>query len=214
MKDKRTSLFHQRIIILNKNLYYNRNKRYTKQWSCTSLAGSRLVQSRSFTLNSRQVLNKHEPVYQALWAGPCDFDEVLISPVMIQDHMPDNMLRALNKVSRDASVVRQQIRRSQASLSRTPSVKPGHYEPLEETVDGPDIPNEMIQRDRITRTTDQAVNGVDRARVRPGVDCTSIVVDVEVHERKETLPESRWQSEIYPPWVAHAKRSRKSRSQF
>ncbi|XP_011164880.1 diacylglycerol lipase-alpha isoform X4 [Solenopsis invicta] len=46
----------------------------------------------------RQVLNKHEPVYQALWAGPCDFDEVLISPVMIQDHMPDNMLRALNKV--------------------------------------------------------------------------------------------------------------------
>ncbi|XP_011067139.1 PREDICTED: sn1-specific diacylglycerol lipase alpha isoform X3 [Acromyrmex echinatior] len=46
----------------------------------------------------RQVLNKREPVYQALWAGPCDFDEVLISPVMIQDHMPDNMLRALNKV--------------------------------------------------------------------------------------------------------------------
>ncbi|XP_011067130.1 PREDICTED: sn1-specific diacylglycerol lipase alpha isoform X2 [Acromyrmex echinatior] len=45
-----------------------------------------------------QVLNKREPVYQALWAGPCDFDEVLISPVMIQDHMPDNMLRALNKV--------------------------------------------------------------------------------------------------------------------
>ncbi|KAG5329957.1 DGLA lipase, partial [Acromyrmex heyeri] len=52
----------------------------------------------SFTLNFRQVLNKREPVYQALWAGPCDFDEVLISPVMIQDHMPDNMLRALNKV--------------------------------------------------------------------------------------------------------------------
>ncbi|XP_076163451.1 inactivation no afterpotential E isoform X4 [Ptiloglossa arizonensis] len=47
----------------------------------------------------RQMLNKREPVYQALWAGPCDFDEVLISPVMIQDHMPDNMLKALNKVS-------------------------------------------------------------------------------------------------------------------
>ncbi|XP_020295479.1 sn1-specific diacylglycerol lipase alpha isoform X3 [Pseudomyrmex gracilis] len=45
-----------------------------------------------------QILRKREPVYQALWAGPCDFDEVLISPVMIQDHMPDNMLRALNKV--------------------------------------------------------------------------------------------------------------------
>ncbi|XP_034190848.1 inactivation no afterpotential E isoform X1 [Osmia lignaria lignaria] len=46
----------------------------------------------------RRVLHKQEPVYQALWAGPCDFDEVLISPVMIQDHMPDNMLKALNKV--------------------------------------------------------------------------------------------------------------------
>ncbi|KAK2588419.1 hypothetical protein KPH14_004418 [Odynerus spinipes] len=46
-----------------------------------------------------QMLTKREPVYQALWAGPCDFDEVLISPVMIQDHMPDNMLKALNKVS-------------------------------------------------------------------------------------------------------------------
>ncbi|XP_031776610.1 sn1-specific diacylglycerol lipase alpha isoform X3 [Nasonia vitripennis] len=45
-----------------------------------------------------QMLRKREPVYQALWAGPCDFDEVLISPVMIQDHMPDNMLKALNKV--------------------------------------------------------------------------------------------------------------------
>ncbi|XP_015602986.1 sn1-specific diacylglycerol lipase alpha isoform X5 [Cephus cinctus] len=46
-----------------------------------------------------QILRKREPVYQALWAGPCDFDEVLISPVMIQDHMPDTMLNALNKVS-------------------------------------------------------------------------------------------------------------------
>ncbi|PSN43976.1 hypothetical protein C0J52_17096 [Blattella germanica] len=46
----------------------------------------------------RQVLNKHEPVYQAVWANNTDFDEVLISPVMIQDHMPDNVLNALNKV--------------------------------------------------------------------------------------------------------------------
>lgn len=131
------------------------------------------------------MLNKREPVYQALWASPCDFDEVLISPVMIQDHMPDNMLRALNKVSRDASVVRQQVRRSQASLSRTPSVKPGHYEPLEETADGSDVPNEVVQGDRTTGTADQSVNGVDRARIRSGVDCTSIVVDVEVHERRD-----------------------------
>lgn len=45
-----------------------------------------------------QVLSKREPVYQALWANNTDFDEVLISPVMIQDHMPDTVLNALKKV--------------------------------------------------------------------------------------------------------------------
>lgn len=147
------------------------------------------------SLNSRQMLSKREPVYQALWAGPCDFDEVLISPVMIQDHMPDNMLRALNKVSQDA-IAWQQARRSQAPLSRTPSVKPGHYEPLEETTDGPDVPHEAVQRDRINRNADQeAVNGFDCTRVRSS---TSIVVDVEVHERRETLSESRWRNPFDP----------------
>ncbi|XP_074647959.1 diacylglycerol lipase-alpha-like [Tubulanus polymorphus] len=39
-----------------------------------------------------------EPVYQAIWADNTDFDEVLISPTMINDHMPDNVLDALQKV--------------------------------------------------------------------------------------------------------------------
>lgn len=39
-----------------------------------------------------------EPVYQAIWADSTDFDEVLISPVMLQDHMPDKVLAALKKV--------------------------------------------------------------------------------------------------------------------
>ncbi|XP_075218002.1 inactivation no afterpotential E [Lycorma delicatula] len=47
---------------------------------------------------TEQVLKKRDPVYQALWANNTDFDEVLISPVMIQDHMPDKVLDALNKV--------------------------------------------------------------------------------------------------------------------
>lgn len=46
----------------------------------------------------RQALNKKHPVYQALWAETIDFEEVLISPVMLQDHMPDKILDALNKV--------------------------------------------------------------------------------------------------------------------
>ncbi|XP_070074614.1 diacylglycerol lipase-alpha isoform X2 [Drosophila takahashii] len=44
------------------------------------------------------VLKNREPVYQAIWADSTDFDEVLISPVMLQDHMPDKVLAALKKV--------------------------------------------------------------------------------------------------------------------
>lgn len=40
-----------------------------------------------------------EPIYQAIWADTIDFNEVLISPVMVHDHMPDTVLSALNKVS-------------------------------------------------------------------------------------------------------------------
>ncbi|KAL5274913.1 DAGLA family protein [Megaselia abdita] len=46
----------------------------------------------------RNVLKPREPVYQAIWADSTDFDEVLISPVMLQDHMPDKVLAALKKV--------------------------------------------------------------------------------------------------------------------
>lgn len=38
-------------------------------------------------------------MYQAIWADNTDFDEVLISPRMFKDHMPDKVLTALNKVS-------------------------------------------------------------------------------------------------------------------
>ncbi|KMY87040.1 uncharacterized protein Dsimw501_GD17147, isoform D [Drosophila simulans] len=47
---------------------------------------------------SLNVLKNREPVYQAIWADSTDFDEVLISPVMLQDHMPDKVLAALKKV--------------------------------------------------------------------------------------------------------------------
>ena len=38
-------------------------------------------------------------MYQAVWSNNMTFDEVLISPTMINDHMPDNVLDALHKVS-------------------------------------------------------------------------------------------------------------------
>ena len=37
--------------------------------------------------------------YQGVWADNKDFDSVLISKRMLQDHMPDNVLDALEKVS-------------------------------------------------------------------------------------------------------------------
>ncbi|XP_054721241.1 diacylglycerol lipase-alpha-like [Uloborus diversus] len=46
----------------------------------------------------RKIVKKHDPVYQALWAENTDFDEVLISPVMVQDHMPDKVLNALEEL--------------------------------------------------------------------------------------------------------------------
>ncbi|KAL5010448.1 hypothetical protein ScPMuIL_012753 [Solemya velum] len=39
-----------------------------------------------------------QPVYQAIWADNIDFAEVLISPTMINDHMPDYVMEALEKV--------------------------------------------------------------------------------------------------------------------
>ncbi|KAL4232804.1 hypothetical protein ACF0H5_007490 [Mactra antiquata] len=41
---------------------------------------------------------QNEPVYQAIWADNSDFQEVLVSPTMVNDHMPDNVLEALEKV--------------------------------------------------------------------------------------------------------------------
>ncbi|KAL3881440.1 hypothetical protein ACJMK2_027882, partial [Sinanodonta woodiana] len=38
-----------------------------------------------------------EPVYQAVWADNSDFQEVLISPTMVNDHMPDNVMEGLEK---------------------------------------------------------------------------------------------------------------------
>lgn len=45
------------------------------------------------------MIKKGEPVFQALWTENTDYGQVLISPGMIQDHMPDQVLRALHRVT-------------------------------------------------------------------------------------------------------------------
>lgn len=62
------------------------------------------------------MLNK-EPVYQAIWAQNTDFDEVIISPVMLQDHMPDTVLEALKKVSNQQSYVLLFVKKSLCFLN-------------------------------------------------------------------------------------------------
>lgn len=46
-----------------------------------------------------RICGQVEPVYQAIWADNSDFQEVLVSPTMVNDHMPDNVLEALEKVT-------------------------------------------------------------------------------------------------------------------
>ncbi|XP_015928278.1 diacylglycerol lipase-alpha isoform X2 [Parasteatoda tepidariorum] len=53
---------------------------------------------RNHPKKEEKIVKHHDPVYQALWADNIDFDEVLISPVMVQDHMPDKVLDALEKL--------------------------------------------------------------------------------------------------------------------
>lgn len=67
--------------------------------SCSDVSTNEFIYPSTHTCPCRQILNKHEPVYQAIWAENTDFDEVLISPRMFKDHMPDKVLTALNKVS-------------------------------------------------------------------------------------------------------------------
>ncbi|XP_026846173.1 sn1-specific diacylglycerol lipase alpha [Drosophila persimilis] len=66
----------------------------------------------------RNVLKSREPVYQAIWADSTDFDEVLISPVMLQDHMPDKVLAALKKVV-TTSGPRKPLRQTSNAFSTT-----------------------------------------------------------------------------------------------
>ncbi len=54
-----------------------------------------------------------EPKFKAIWADNRSFDEVLISKRMVQDHMPDKVLEALEKVNHSnkgkGAMMREQI---------------------------------------------------------------------------------------------------------
>lgn len=110
--------------------------------------------------------------------------------------MPENMLRALNKVSQSLTLV-DSVKKDKRIASRSPSIKLGLYEPLNET-DIPDILREDSEEGGYIKviTPDDEIENVHKTRERVvhfgdendlGI---SVIVDVEVHERKETQPSS------------------------
>ncbi|XP_030380734.1 sn1-specific diacylglycerol lipase alpha isoform X2 [Scaptodrosophila lebanonensis] len=85
------------------------------------------------------VLKSREPVYQAIWADSTDFDEVLISPVMLQDHMPDKVLAALQKVVTTSGPRKPQRQTSNAFSITSNELIPGqldHVQPSSLELDG------------------------------------------------------------------------------
>lgn len=130
------------------------------------------------------MVKKREPVYQAKWAGPKDFDEVLISPVMIQDHMPDNMLKALNKVSEQALLAQGK------NNCHVASTKPGSYEPLHKTpILAEDQENENVSN---FGNGDVVINQLEHS-LEDDVSGKQFVVDVEVHQKMD----SNWRNNSF-----------------
>ena len=66
--------------------------------SISAVAGDLAVLKTALFIYVFRVCGQVEPVYQAIWADNSDFQEVLVSPTMVNDHMPDNVLEALEKV--------------------------------------------------------------------------------------------------------------------
>ncbi|XP_053204588.1 diacylglycerol lipase-alpha-like isoform X2 [Panonychus citri] len=53
---------------------------------------------RNHPAKEEKFVGKKDSVYQALWVDNTEYDQIIISPVMIQDHMPDKVLEALEKL--------------------------------------------------------------------------------------------------------------------
>ena len=59
-------------------------------------------------------MNPSETIIQAVWTNFKDYDEILISPTMVRDHMPDRMLKAMKNLLESSGKVKQ-MRRRQSS---------------------------------------------------------------------------------------------------
>lgn len=104
------------------------------------------------------------------------------------------MLKALNKVSPRVSERTGTIRDPryvQTPVSRSPSVRPGAYEPLEDdTNDGPEVvPNDSRIADSRSAEISEDVRTVEPyPRVGEAIvsGTVSIVIDADVHQNRES----------------------------
>lgn len=60
--------------------------------------GSIIQLVRMHPKKSEKIIGKKKPITQAIWSDIRDFNEILISPTMITDHMPDAILEALKSL--------------------------------------------------------------------------------------------------------------------
>lgn len=89
------------------------------------------------------------------------------------------------------------------------SVRPGNYELLEETTDEPDSKEDDKPRNIVTNVEsnghvkDGDVSSVQTESTRnvAETDNETIVVNVEVHEQKETKSASWWRDEALLSWM-------------
>lgn len=101
--------------------------------------------------------------------------------------MPDSMLKALNKVSKQLvkRTENGEVRNRQIAASSSSSIKPGTYEPLPEVTDIQEIANPSdivsLQSDLMNRDV-QSINCSNDAFNPIEFDSTSVLVDVEIHE--------------------------------
>ena len=54
-----------------------------------------------YSANNYFRFGSKDATYQAYWSTPVDFQNILISNLMLQDHFPDALMRALQKILPD-----------------------------------------------------------------------------------------------------------------
>ncbi|XP_070190358.1 diacylglycerol lipase-alpha-like isoform X2 [Littorina saxatilis] len=128
---------------------------------------------------SKSACKTTEAIYQAIWVNNGDFDEVLVSPTMVNDHMPDNVLDSLEKVlqrvgpqkpMRSMTQAERQAFLSQLSESSSATPSPSQAQGFLETSFTSPVtlrhpPTGGPERDKQAESWDQAAQQIQHSQV-------------------------------------------------